>query len=693
MNKNRLILFAITILLFAATIITYSNHFNNDFHFDDSHTINNNIYIRDIGNIPRFFTDLKTFGAMPDNLGYRPVVTASTAIDYKIGGGLDPFYFHLSMFVVFLLQAVLMFFVFLKIFDKALKHGWNIFLAFFATALYLLHPGNAETINYISARSDSYSTFFVLLGLFMFMYSRVCRKYWLYTLPVILGVLCKQSAAMFPLLLFVYVFLFEGSPDSERLLSRKNLTVLWKSVVRVLPALIVTFGVSLWVELIVSAQAHSGFLDTRADSLGYHTKYLLTQPYVLFGYFSNFFIPDNLSSDPGMNVFETLKDPALWIGIVFILLMLAVAFITVKNEKFRPISFGIFWFLICSIPTSLLVASTQPANSHRLFYIYVGLTLSVTWFIYLFIIKIAPVFNPVKFVRTVAFLALIVLFAGAGATYQRNEVWKNEETLWGDIVKKNPGNARALMNYGLTLMAKGNYTDAEYNYRKALQIWPYWMYLHINMGIIKEATGLPGEAEQWLLSAIRLGQNSPEGYYYYARFLRNQKRNDQAIANLKTALLVSPAHLESRYMLMDMQAQLEMWEDLAATAQETINIVPGDASATAYLDMAKNKKGSLQNAEDAVKTAPTPEGYLNLSLIYYNKGEYEKCIQACNDALKLNPNYPEAYNNICSAYNAMKKWDEGMRACEQALKLKPDYELARNNLAWAKSEKAKNGGK
>jgi hypothetical protein len=37
----------------------------------------------------------------------------------------------------------------------------------------------------------------------------------------------------------------------------------------------------------------------------------------------------------------------------------------------------------------------------------------------------------------------------------------------------------------------------------------------------------------------------------------------------------------------------------------------------------------------------------------------------------------------------MKKWDEGMRACEQALKLKPDYELAKNNLAWAKSEKGK----
>jgi hypothetical protein len=30
-----------------AVVITYSNHFRNDFHFDDAHTILNNLFIRD----------------------------------------------------------------------------------------------------------------------------------------------------------------------------------------------------------------------------------------------------------------------------------------------------------------------------------------------------------------------------------------------------------------------------------------------------------------------------------------------------------------------------------------------------------------------------------------------------------------------------------------------------------------------
>ncbi|MBT8421085.1 MAG: tetratricopeptide repeat protein, partial [Gammaproteobacteria bacterium] len=43
--------------------------------------------------------------------------------------------------------------------------------------------------------------------------------------------------------------------------------------------------------------------------------------------------------------------------------------------------------------------------------------------------------------------------------------------------------------------------------------------------------------------------------------------------------------------------------------------------------------------------------YINLSLRYYNEGRWEECIDACIEALDLDPNSAVAYNNICSAYN------------------------------------------
>jgi Tfp pilus assembly protein PilF len=98
-------------------------------------------------------------------------------------------------------------------------------------------------------------------------------------------------------------------------------------------------------------------------------------------------------------------------------------------------------------------------------------------------------------------------------------------------------------------------------------------------------------------------------------------------------------------------------------------------------------KRNLQMALDVAAKQKTPENYLNLSLRYYQTRQYEKCIEAAQDALKLRPDYAPAYNNICSAYNEMKMWDKGIDACQQALKIDPGFQLAKNNLNWALTQK------
>jgi len=50
-----------------AILAVYSNHFHNSFHLDDSHTIEQNFYIRDLRNIPRFFADATTLSTLAAN--------------------------------------------------------------------------------------------------------------------------------------------------------------------------------------------------------------------------------------------------------------------------------------------------------------------------------------------------------------------------------------------------------------------------------------------------------------------------------------------------------------------------------------------------------------------------------------------------------------------------------------------------
>jgi len=77
-------------------LTAYSNSLRNAFQFDDSHVIVENLHIRDIGNIPRFFTDARTFSNVETNAAYRPVVSTTLALDYFIGRGLNPLPFHVT---------------------------------------------------------------------------------------------------------------------------------------------------------------------------------------------------------------------------------------------------------------------------------------------------------------------------------------------------------------------------------------------------------------------------------------------------------------------------------------------------------------------------------------------------------------------------------------------------------------------
>src|SRR5439155_12724302 len=98
-------------LLLMALLAAYANHFHNSFHFDDAHTIETNAAIRDLRNIPLFFRDATTFSALPSNQSYRPLVSTLLAIDYRLGGGVQPFWFHMSIFALFVVLTLLLAFV------------------------------------------------------------------------------------------------------------------------------------------------------------------------------------------------------------------------------------------------------------------------------------------------------------------------------------------------------------------------------------------------------------------------------------------------------------------------------------------------------------------------------------------------------------------------------------------------------
>ncbi|MHB1354443.1 MAG: tetratricopeptide repeat protein [Anaerolineae bacterium] len=631
MKKNTRLLVLAGVLL-ALVLVSYSNHFNNAFQFDDDHTIVSNTAIRDLRNIPSFFTDVSTTSSLPQNQSYRPGVTTLNAIDYALGSGLVPYFFHRSIFISFLILGVLLYLFFVKIAQLSSDWPWLKALALVAAGWYMLHTANAETINYIIQRADSFSTLMVVLAFVVYQYKPRWRRYYIYLVPVVVGALVKQPALMFAPLLFLYNLLFEaytGAQDGARFAWR---TRLGRSLKAALPAFVVSLGMGIFILAMTPTAATPNTTPW--------PKYLITQPFVMVHYINNFFLPLQLSADSDWRPLTTMIDDRFFVGMVGIGIIIAIAIWAVRRKETRPISYGLLWFLVALLPTSVLVPLDEVLNDHRTFFPYIGLVLACSWAVGLLISRFWSVLMRSPLLRVaLGCLVGMVLLGNAYGVYQRNQVWSTPESLWRDAALKSPANPRALMNYGLSQMEKGNYDVALDYFNRALVLAPTYSYLHVNLGILYGAMNRPAEAERYLQNGIAYAPNNPGVYYYYANWLNDQQRIDEAKTMVQKALAISPGY---------------------APAQQLASRIN---SASLFAD------------------------YINESVTFYNAGDFQMSLLAAQKAVDANPNSAIAYNNICAACNRLGLWDQAIDACRTALALDPELELAMNNLAVAQYAK------
>lgn len=667
MKQNPKLYLVLVILL---TCIAYSNHFYNAFHFDDSHTVEKNLYIRSLKNIPLFFADATTFSTLPANQAYRPVVTTSLAIDYWLGNGYNLFYFHLLTFISYLIQGVLMLLFFVKIFDTAQKHPWNYYVALIAVAWYLLHPAMAETVNYVIARSDTQSTFFVVLAFTLYTYSAFCRKTFLYLLPIVLGALAKPTAIMFAPILFFYIVLFEKNMSIGDFFKRNYFKQTLNSIAKVIPAFIVCVLMYWWVDRFTPKTWQAGGNSP--------WLYLISQPFVITYYFGSLFLPIHLSADTDWQLLKNILDIRFFIGTLFIIVMLVIAFYSSKKASTRPISFGILWFFLALIPSSSIIPLGEVMNDHRMFFPFVGLIMAVVWSIALVLMKYNSLY--LRYSNLILSVIVIILVVYGIGTYQRNKVWKTEESLWYDVTVKSPENYRGLMNYGLAKMGKGEYTIAEKYFLKALKGIPEYGTLHINLGVLKEAIGDKTAAESYFKNALIYNSTTADSYYFYSRFLVNQLRYAEAVPLLVKAIEISPAYLDARELLMNVYDIQQEFGKLEQLAESTLLIAPDNAEALRYRESALKKQTRLDMELVQIRQQPGPEKYLTLSLSYHQAGQYRKSIDLALEAIKMKPDFAEAYNNISSAYNELKEYKVAIPFLKKAIALKPDFDLAKNNL-------------
>lgn len=420
-------------LVLACGILSFHNVLGHSFHYDDEHSILENPHLRSLANAPRFFFDPGTFSGMPEARMYRPLLLVTYALNYAIDA-YDPFGYHLVNLLLHLVNAALLWRV-------APALGASPSAALVAGLIFAVHPVLSESVNYVSSRSSLLATALLLLA-FSALASAVKRggKRPLLAVGVAyLGALMAKSIAIvFPLFAGAYM-LFVGR---------------WH--LRLLGMLL---GVSGLYALATRAIIGKAFLEPVRGPI----TQAATQLKAAVFYIWKTAMPVGLSVEPQFVVSTSFFSPPVLLAALVLASLVGVC---LMSRRLDLVVFGAGWFAVALLPSSLVPLHVL-VNEHRLYLPMLGWALGMGALI------------GRRRIWSGWIVALVALMA---LSLQRNEVWRDEESLWADAVAKGPQMARPHVNLGKAFLQVGRYAEAIEASRRGLDIQPQLERAHYNIG-------------------------------------------------------------------------------------------------------------------------------------------------------------------------------------------------------------------
>jgi tetratricopeptide (TPR) repeat protein len=497
-----LVLAAVCAIAFAAFEPSLRNGFTN---WDDPGYVTETALIRDLS-----YPGLKAMATTFVEGNYHPLTMLSLAIDYH-RFQLDARGYHLTNVVLHTLNTGLALWF-------ALLLSGSLPIAAVAALFFGIHPLHVESVAWISERKDVlYAMFYLgacIAYLFFVRRGRFAGAYYGGALVLfLLSLLSKGMAVTLPVALLL-IDAYRGRPLTLR------------SVIEKAPFLLLSllFGV-----IAVVAQREKGAIQPVALYPFQHR--LLFAAYGAVAYLGKALIPLKLSAFYPYPASGAGSLPVIFY--VSPLISALIAFGAYLARKRAPlVTFAAaFYLLTVTLVLQLLpVGSALIADRYTyLPYLGVGLALG-----YAFVRLLGR--SPTRR----ALVALLFVGFGAallGAARARCATWKDNTSLWTDVIRKYPRVTVAYNNLGLTYKQHGDLGRAMAQLEKVLAIDPYDADALCNRGNCLFLTGQHDSALVSLDRALTRRPRFPVGYnsrgaIYFSRgdYQRAVNDFDRAVA-------------------------------------------------------------------------------------------------------------------------------------------------------------------
>ncbi len=440
--------------LVLAVIIFYSNVYDNAFLFDDPLIITSNEYLRSWHTLGQLLTGSTTAGVHVAGGFYRPLQMLLYFLVYQMAG-LSVFAFHLLNIGLHAANACLVYAL-----GRKLKFNW--WAVFLAALIWALHPIHTEAVTYMSATADTLYSFFCLSGVIILLPDFTPRKF-LISIPIfILGLLSKETAVMFPLLVMSCMFL---TCDDRR----KP-----KIYLRTWPLWAVT-GIYLVWRLNApdfSGPQTDGIFYQQHDYYNFrlYAEHAPLRIYTFFAtlptYLGIMAWPVHLHMERDFKIFADFWIPQVLIGLAVCVAALG-QMIWGRGRRGLPLSWGIMWFAVAHAPnTGLLIPVNALLLEHWMYLPTAGFFLGVGQTLSAFLEKA----SVQKLKPFAAGISLAIALALGMATYIQNMVWHDPVIFYSHLIKYGITSARVHNNLAMAYTDRNNYELGIVEYKKAIAI-------------------------------------------------------------------------------------------------------------------------------------------------------------------------------------------------------------------------------
>lgn len=624
----------VILLLAALAGISYGNSLPNGFVRDDTSLVVSNPQINSLHEL-RWM--LRTGGW----LTYRPLRTASYAIDYAFFGS-NPAGFRAFNIFYHFLNGVLLFVIFRAVLKQSRP-------ALLAAALFIVHPVQTESVAYISGRRDVLFTLFYLTGFYSFVrYRETSRVRYLCLAGTsyLLGLLTKEMAITLPLVWLCYD-LIRSLPltgAGSRPSTWDALKTGGRAIFQQDKWLYLQLGIAF--ALLIYYYVYLFRVSLKQEMWGEGVwSTLLTIPRIFAHYLKLMVFPLNLSADYSFNAFPiSYALTEAWVIVACLILGIAWWGIYRLLAFDHWMAFGGLWFFVTLLPVSQIIPHHEMVAEHYLYLPSAGFLFAAA-----LITEQLFVRSPHPRVIAVAF-GLMILLLGL-RTVARNRDWKDDLTLWTRTVQTSPESARAHIALAGAYLRRGDHDHARQELLEALRIQPDNAGTHSDLGVILLRLGRLDEAEQEFQAAMRLSDSSPGLRINLALVYLGRSQWDEAEQHLREALgspelppsqrVAALNNLGLAYAKQGRQAEAEK------AFKESLNIDPKNMNARVNLGLLFLGRGALEDGATQLEEAihyngPDATLYGLLGEVYYRQGRKKEAVTELTKALNLKANFPEA---------------------------------------------------